>query len=73
MTTEPLPSEPTHPDDLHQLRRRYAVKCQIALNEETNAWEAIWYPTPTTLCLTYAPDLATLAAKLNAEGWAACR
>jgi hypothetical protein len=42
----------------------------ITLNDDTHAWEAIWYPTPTTMCLSYAPDLSTLAAKLNAEGWA---
>jgi hypothetical protein len=69
MTLQPLPSGPPHPDDLEALRRSYAGKCQITLNQETNAWEAVWHPTPTAMCLTYAPDLATLAAKLNAEGW----
>jgi len=57
-------------DDLTELRCRYADKCRISLNQETNAWEAIWYPTPTTMCLSYAPDLSTLAAKLSVEGWA---
>jgi hypothetical protein len=33
-------------------------------------WEAVWYPTPSTMCLSYEPDLATLAAKLSPEGWA---
>lgn len=70
MTPKPLPPGSSQPEDLAELRRRYAGKCQIALNQETKAWEAIWYPTPTTMCLSYAPDLATLAAKLNAEGWA---
>jgi hypothetical protein len=70
MTPTPLPPESQHPDPLEELRRRFAGRCQIALNGDTNAWEAVWYPTATTMCLTYAPDLATLAAKLNAEGWA---
>ena len=48
----------------------YADQCTIALNEETHAWEAVWHPAPTTICLSYAPDLATLATKPNAEGWA---
>lgn len=68
MPPQPLPPGSSQPDDLAELRGRYAGKCQIALNRETNAWEAIWYPTPTTMCLSYAPDLATLATKLNAEG-----
>jgi len=71
MTPKPLPPGAPDRDDLAELRRSYAGRCQIDLNKETNAWEAIWYPTPTTMCLTYAPDLATLSAKLNAEGWAA--
>jgi hypothetical protein len=45
-------------------------KCTIKLNDETYAWEAIWHPTPTATCLTYAPDLAALAIKLTKEGWA---
>jgi hypothetical protein len=70
MLTPPLPPGPPQSGDLEELRRKYAGKCQITLNDDTHAWEAIWYPTPTTVCLSYAPDLATLAAKLNAEGWA---
>jgi hypothetical protein len=70
MTPQPLPSGSSQPDNLADLRRRYAGKCRIALNQETKAWEAIWYPTPSTMCLSYAPDLATLAVKPNAEGWA---
>ena len=70
MTPQPLPSSSSQPDNLAELRHRYAGKCRIALNRETNVWEAIWHPTPTTMCLSYAPDLASLAAKLNAEGWA---
>jgi hypothetical protein len=70
MTPQPLPSGSPQPDNLAELRHRYAGKCQMALNQETNAWEAVWHPTPTAMCLSYAPDLATLAAKLNAEGWA---
>jgi hypothetical protein len=70
MSSTPFPARSSQPDSLAELRRRYAGKCLIALNQETHAWEAIWYPTPTTMCLSCAPDLATLAAKLNAEGWA---
>jgi hypothetical protein len=70
MTPQPLPPGLPGADNLTELRRRYAGKCRISLNQETNAWEAIWYPAPTTMCLSYAPDLATLAAKLSAEGWA---
>jgi hypothetical protein len=46
--------------ELDQLRSKYAEKCTIKLNDETYAWEAIWHPTPTATCLTYAPDLAAL-------------
>jgi hypothetical protein len=70
MTPRSLPPDSSQPDNLAELRRKYAGKCRIDLNQETNAWEAIWYPTPTAMCLSYAPDLATLVAKLNAEGWA---
>lgn len=70
MTPQPLPPGLPVSDDLTELRRWYAGKCRISLNQETNAWEAIWYPAPTTMCLSYAPDLATLAAKLRAESWA---
>lgn len=58
------------PGQLEELRSEYAGRCTIALNEETHAWEAVWHPTPTAICLSCAPDLATLVAKLNAEGWA---
>ncbi len=67
---EPGPSRLPEPEELGQLRSRYAGKCSIALNDETHAWEAVWHPTPTSTCLSYAPDLATLAIKLNQEGWA---
>jgi hypothetical protein len=70
MTSQPLPAGSSQPDNLVDLRRRYAGKCHIALNQETHAWEAVWHPTPSTMCLAYATDLATLAAKLGAEGWA---
>lgn len=66
------PEQPrsAQPGQLEGLRSEYANRCRIALNEETHAWEAVWHPTPTSTCLSYAPDLATLAAKLNSEGWA---
>lgn len=56
--------------ELDQFRSKYAEKCTIKLNGETHTWEAIWHPTPTATCLTYAPDLAALAVKLTKEGWA---
>jgi len=67
---QPDPSRFPEPVELDQLRSKYAEKCTIKLNDETYAWEAIWHPTPTATCLTYAPDLAALAIRLTKEGWA---
>lgn len=66
------PEQPlsAQPGQLAELRSEYAGRCTIALNGENHVWEAVWHPTPTSTCLSHAPDLAALAAKLNAEGWA---
>lgn len=66
------PEQPrsVQPGQLEELCSEYGDRCTIVLNEVTHVWEAVWHPTPTSTCLSYAPDLATLAVKLNSEGWA---